>query len=153
MGEMIQTVGNLEKLCKVESIHEHFCSQYMHVVHIHTIASAIHIVFVPNETITQKYLKWPSIMISFHHSFHWHNTSRWVWYSCVPYSLAPPQHMTKTLEPENKGGYLLLPRIQLAVHIHLRVNFTLNSLFKTLQKQVGCFNHRVVTMVADNLWL
>ena len=70
-----------------------------------------------------------------------------------PRSLAPPQHVTKTLEPENKGGYLLLPRIQLAVHIHLRVNFTLNSLFKTLQKQVGCFNHRLVTMVVDNLWL
>ena len=70
-----------------------------------------------------------------------------------PRSLVPPQHVTKNLEPENEGGYLLLPHIQLAVHIHLRVNFTLNSLFKTLQKQVGCFNHRVVTMVVDNLWL
>ena len=27
------------------------------------------------------------------------------------------------------------------------------SLWPTLQKQIGCFNHRVVTLVTDKLWL
>ena len=32
-------------------------------------------------------------------------------------------------------------------------NFVLEFLNHTLQKQIGCFNHRVVTLVAVQLWL
>ena len=34
-----------------------------------------------------------------------------------------------------------------------RKNNNNNKVSPSLQKQTGCFNHRVVTLVADKLWL
>ena len=38
-------------------------------------------------------------------------------------------------------------------HLTLAVALVFTATLYTLQKQVGCFNHRVVTMVADRQWL